>query len=258
MSNAMDEQQEYLLNIKQAAKFLNASEISLRRWSDAGKLHCVRIGGRRERRYRLHDLLAFLEQDSAGFGFDQLDAGQRAAHIVLEGIAIDYGKHLCSLYETDTGRLKLAIPFLLEGLQSGDRCFLVAAPDVQAHILVALRETAANVDQALATDQLICLDGKPSCKEMLAFFEDAFLNAGKQGIQGLRVLGDMAWIFQKNMDSQQLRMFETQYNAGLGKRFPVVSLCQYDARQFSGTAILGALKCHDDLFDYPLTRFLGT
>ena len=50
-----------LLNIKQAAKMLNVSEISLRRWSDAGKLPCLRIGGRRERRFHPADLLAYLK-----------------------------------------------------------------------------------------------------------------------------------------------------------------------------------------------------
>ena len=60
-----------------------------------------------------------------------------------------------------------------------------------------------------------------------------------------------------NLEEAELNDFETRYNHGLGHRFPVVSLCQYDARLFSGTAILGALKCHDDTFHYPLTRFLG-
>jgi excisionase family DNA binding protein len=59
--SATESAAESLLNIKQAAKILNASEISLRRWSDAGKLPCMRIGVKRERRYRLTDLLAYLE-----------------------------------------------------------------------------------------------------------------------------------------------------------------------------------------------------
>lgn len=257
MNDPNRREQENLLNIKQAASFLGASEISLRRWSDAGKLHCVRIGGRRERRFYLSDLRAFLQQDSIWTDTARMDHHKHGSHILLEGMAIDHGQHLCSFYETDAGRLKLAIPFLLGGLQTEDRCYLVAAHGVQTHILDTLRELSLDVDRAISQNQLICMDGLASGKAMLAYFEQAFLTAGKNGIQGMRVLGDMAWVLSKNISIAQLQTFEMQYNAGLGKRFPVVSLCQYDARLFSGSGVLGALKCHDDLFDYPLAHFLG-
>ena len=54
-----------LLNIKQAAQYLNVSEISIRRWTDAGKLACLRVGGRRERRFEHQELVNFLEQQSS-------------------------------------------------------------------------------------------------------------------------------------------------------------------------------------------------
>src|SRR2546430_9013310 len=50
-----------LLDIKQAAALLQVSEASLRRWTNAGRLACFRVGGRRERRFRRADLMAFLE-----------------------------------------------------------------------------------------------------------------------------------------------------------------------------------------------------
>ena len=50
-----------LLDIGEAADFLNVSEASLRRWTNDGLLPCLRIGRRRERRFRRADLLAFME-----------------------------------------------------------------------------------------------------------------------------------------------------------------------------------------------------
>src|SRR4029077_13908040 len=50
-----------LLDIGQAAAFLNVSEASLRRWTNSGRLACLRVGRRRERRFRREDLLGFLE-----------------------------------------------------------------------------------------------------------------------------------------------------------------------------------------------------
>ncbi|MCB1934709.1 MAG: MEDS domain-containing protein, partial [Nitrosomonas sp.] len=99
--------------------------------------------------------------------------------------------------------------------------------------------------------------GMSSGNKLYAFFEQSFLQASKQGIQGMRVLGDMAWTLKKGIGVEELNAFESRYNQGLGHRFPVISLCQYDARLFSGTAILSALKCHNDTFHYPLNHFLG-
>lgn len=249
---------ESLLNIKQAAKILNASEISLRRWTDAGKLPCLRIGVRRERRFRLSDLNAYLEQSQSCENFES--SGQlisQSAHITLESISINYGTHLCAFYDSDPGRLKLALPFLLGGLQDNNRCFLIAATEIQTIILNELREAWPGVDQDIQEGRLVLSEGMSSGNKLYAFFEQAFLLASKQGIQGMRVLGDMAWTLKKGIGVEELNAFESRYNQGLGHRFPVISLCQYDARLFSGAAILGALKCHNDTFNYPLNHFLG-
>ncbi len=40
-----------LLDINQAATLLKVSETSLRRWTNAGVLPCLRVGLRRERRF---------------------------------------------------------------------------------------------------------------------------------------------------------------------------------------------------------------
>lgn len=49
------------LNIQQAARFLNVSEMTVRRWTNAGALHCYRVGTRRARRFSVEDLIGYLE-----------------------------------------------------------------------------------------------------------------------------------------------------------------------------------------------------
>ena len=65
---AVTDDSEPLLDIEQAARFLNVSETSLRRWTNDGRLACLRVGRRRERRFRRADLLAFLEREPTGSG----------------------------------------------------------------------------------------------------------------------------------------------------------------------------------------------
>jgi transcriptional repressor of dcmA and dcmR len=52
---------ERLLDVKDAAEFLNVSEMTIRRWTTSGKLRCYRLGGKRERRFHMRELEEFLQ-----------------------------------------------------------------------------------------------------------------------------------------------------------------------------------------------------
>ncbi len=54
-----------LLTISQAAKLLNVHPDTLRRWERQGVLSTVRVGSRKDRRYRHEDILAMTQQETA-------------------------------------------------------------------------------------------------------------------------------------------------------------------------------------------------
>lgn len=245
-----------LITIKQAAHFLNVSEVSLRRWTDAGRLSCMRVGARRERRFRRNDLLAFLEQQDARPAGARKAARAGSPRVEIEGIAIDEGDHLCSLYQNDLGRVKLSVPFLANGLRAGEVCYLIAAPDAQAHILGQLGDVYGGTAQAIEEQRLVVSEGQASGPEMYAFLEQNFVMATRGGGRFLRLVGDMVWALEKGVAVDDLMDFELRYNHTLARRFPIVSLCQYDTRAFSGKAVHDVLTCHEDTFDYPLSRFI--
>ena len=112
------DQSEPLLDIEQAARFLNVSETSLRRWTNDGRLACLRVGRRRERRFRRVDLLAFLEGEPAGI--------PRAAESLARGT------HLCGLYSSEEGQVRQALLFLAEGFRTGTVSYLVGTPETVA------------------------------------------------------------------------------------------------------------------------------
>jgi len=108
-----------LLDIREAAEFLRVSETSLRRWTNAGRLPCLRIGGRHERRFRRDDLLAFI-------GVADRAAPSRAHN------------HFCALYTSDLERVRGASGFLTQGLQADALCLFAATRDVQAAVIAQL------------------------------------------------------------------------------------------------------------------------
>ncbi|MDT8310314.1 MAG: MEDS domain-containing protein [Methylophaga sp.] len=258
--------QNELLNTRQAAELLNVSEISIRRWTKSGRLPCMRIGARRERRFNQRDLLNFLKIHSnerfSGSEDEYIEIAQKDLNIdpgkiLLEGMSIEYGSHLCTVYETDKGIIKLSIPFLADGLRNGDKCYLIASETRQSIILEHLAHVYPDIDTAIKNKRLVMFEGITDSVKLYEYFETEFLSATQSGDNYIRVLGDMAWAVEKKMDIDELMSFEMKYNHSLCRKFPAISLCQYDARKFSGTEILNVLKNHDDTFNYPISRFIG-
>ncbi|MDQ2994807.1 MAG: MerR family transcriptional regulator [Pseudomonadota bacterium] len=54
-----------LLNIQQVASILNVIPWTLRQWDKKGKLQAIRIGARKDRRYKKEDILIAVEKGLA-------------------------------------------------------------------------------------------------------------------------------------------------------------------------------------------------
>ena len=67
----------------------------------------------------------------------------------------------------------------------------------------------------------------------------------------------MDWHRDYGISDEELMEFESRYERLIIRRFPVVALCQFDARAYSGTAVLDILAHHQDTFRHPAARFLG-
>jgi transcriptional repressor of dcmA and dcmR len=241
-----------LLTIEQAAGFLKVSEASLRRWTNAGRLACLRVGRRRERRFRRADLLAFLEHQPAGEGAAGTPSAER---VVAGGDSPSEGMHLCGIYRSDAGRVRLAATFLAEGLRAGSVCFLVAVPVVRKAVLSSLRKGRPSLRRALDERHLVVSEYSASPRVQWKYWETQFPRALKAGAPSLRVVGDM-WGMGGVATPEALVEYEAGYGR-IARRFGVASLCQYDARRFTSLAILNALKGHGDTFAHPVDRLFG-
>jgi excisionase family DNA binding protein len=233
----MATQQHELLDIKQAAQLLNVSETSLRRWTNSGRLACLRIGARRERRFRRADLLAFVGEQP------------------LMGGA---GGHLCGLYVSDVSRVNLAVAFLAEGFEPGSVSYLMAAPDVREQIVVHLERRRPSLRSDIEAGRLVLSEypssGGPQGNH--DNWERLFTAATRAGARSLRAVGDVSGGLAVRMMRQELLENEALYDE-LARRFRVPSLCLYDVRQFSGLDVLDFLKFHPDLFSQPVDRVFG-
>jgi excisionase family DNA binding protein len=246
-----------LLDISEAASFLSVSETSLRRWTNSGALPCLRVGRRRERRFRRAELLAFAGHEPSRLS--QTDAHPNASFPVAapdEPIPAALHGHLCALYDTELGRATLAVRFILEGLQEGSMVYVVASARATNYLLRYLEEKRPSVQHDLTAGKLVFGEYGKTPRAQIKEFEVQLKKAAAAGTQSFRVFGDV-WQMRKKGSAQRFAEYEAIYDQFIVRRYPVVTVCAYDARHFSGVEILEALKVHRDTFRYPLERALA-
>jgi transcriptional repressor of dcmA and dcmR len=232
-----------LLNTKEAARFLRVSEASIRRWSDSGLLEASRVGRRRERRFAQADLVRFLGETQTEP--HSAVASGTSARVTLGGVTVPLRTHVAPIYSTDAGALRLGLPFLVEGLKAGQPCFLVATGNVLERYGRALRdEHAIDLAAAVRSRRLAIPD---IALNTVGDWERLFGKALEDGPTVIRAVGEMACIRDSYPSDGAMMAFEEGYEV-MGKRYPHVSLCQYDAREFDGEIVLRALKAHPDMF----------
>jgi excisionase family DNA binding protein len=246
-----------LLDIKQAAALLGVSETSLRRWTNAGLLASLRIGGRRERRFRRGDLLAFMEEHPvAAAKTGEARENHPAGEVMIAGLSVPLGAHLCGLYAGDDGRAALAAGFLADGLRRGSVCYLVGSPKAREGTLARLRAGGQSVERDLDDGMLVLGEYGATAQEQCQYFEETLAAATRAGARTFRVAGDVI-SFRANAGARAVLEYEAAYEHRIARRFPVVTLCQYDVRSFSGADLLDVLKGHRDSLRYPAERWMA-
>jgi excisionase family DNA binding protein len=215
-----------LLDIAQAAALLQVSEASLRRWTNAGQLPCLRVGGRRERRFRRVDLLAFLESHPS------------AGNI----------SHVCGLYMSDPARTRQAVDELAAGLDAGSACFLVTQPHVRDSVLARLALQRASLPQDLEAGRVVFIEYADDVESQLELWETQWDAAMRSGVRSLNVVGDVSGgRLAREGKFDQVLEYEAAY-VKLSGRFPLATTCLYDARLYSGLEIARLLEVHPDVF----------
>ena len=242
-----------LLNTNEAAQFLRVSEASIRRWSDSGLLPVQRVGRRRERRFVQGDLRRFLENPSG----DSRPAARKLTAVNVGGTSVPPRTHLAPIYSSDSGGLRLSVPFLADGLRAGQPCFLVAAGKLLDRYTNALSDERIDVVEALDSGRLVVIPGPgANVVEAISGWERLFGEALAGGPTVLRVVGEMACERTVFGSEAAMMAYEEAYEL-MAKRFPVVTLCQYDAREFDGEIVLRVLKSHPDMFVQHMGGFLN-
>lgn len=158
------------------------------------------------------------------------------------------GTHMCFIYDDENERRRIIAKYLDAGLREREKVsyFVDTMPVDEVRDWLAVMGVKIPKDNQLtiaSAEKTYCPHGKFVPVEMIdglrAFHEGSL----REGYAGARVSGEMSWSLRGIPDSERLIEYENLLNIAFEK-YPIVALCQYNARRFSGAIILDVLKVH--------------
>jgi MEDS: MEthanogen/methylotroph, DcmR Sensory domain len=177
----------------------------------------------------------------------------------LPDVMVQAGAHLATYFSSEAGRLRVAVPFLRDGIALGQPCFLIATGKVLDRYIKAL-ERDVKAELAVARKRgLFATAPTPgrTVEEALAFWDERIGAAvTAYGPTLVRIVGDMACVKASFESVHQMLIFERQVGAIIA-RSPSVAVCQYDVREFDGPSLLEAIKAHPDVSQLGLVKFVS-
>ena len=218
-----------MLSVGEAASYLKVSEMSIRRWTNDGKLKCYRIGQKRERRFRIKDLQAFLSKDAD------------THFIINSSYQIPANAHISHFYKSEEECISTGTTYIKESLDRGE-LVLVIYPEYRSNLIRTELEQLG-VLVPILEDQgiLTIIDGKSSPKEQITFVKQLIEKSA--ALKGFSLIGDMVWTRQQGWDIHSLTELEDLTNIQReGKK--ALFFCQYDVGKFSRDELFMAMRTH--------------
>ena len=219
-----------LLTIKEAASFLKVSTMSLRRWTNDGKLKCYRVGGNRERRFERQDLLNFLHPEH-----------NRKTPLGLADHKVGNSAHIAQFYQSLDESITAGISYLGKGLALGEKALIVSTASRLTNLLDGLKKQGLPVSNLLADGSITIDTGRAKPTEQIQFMTKAISAAHSPN--GFRLLGDMVWTQEQNWGISYITTLENYTNNTLANPNRIF-LCQYDLCKFDASSALMAFETH--------------
>ena len=170
-------------------------------------------------------------------------------HLGFFDRSVPAGSHICVFYSDPATRDEVVMPFLAEGLRTGEKCICVLASLGPNEVLARLGHHF-DLDQSVERRQLELTTpadaylptGKFAPDDMFSFWKEAATAAEAADYGIARAVGEMP----RELDADGRRQF-IRYEARLTEfiaDLPALILCLYDLRLSGGEVLMDVLRTH--------------
>lgn len=164
----------------------------------------------------------------------------------LEGqLALLRHEHIAVLYRAPADAFRM-LPFIVEGLQNGDLCLVMAPAGFQSEMLDRLRPQIGRVDRYMQSGNLQLTQGVGDLKELRKLSKQAYAQAEDMRRPGLRWLEETGWPAPMGLSMPQLFEFHAMMNYQV-KVYPSVALCQFALEKIEIHHLFAAIAVHRHL-----------
>src|ERR1700730_2162762 len=174
-----------------------------------------------------------------------------SAPISLAGSQLRETCHVCAFFNNDEEEYRVLLPFIKDGLKSGDKAVHVLNPDQRQDHLQRL--TAAGIDPAVAQEsgqlelrtntEVYLPDGRFDQDRMLEVFEQLASGNAKGGFPLSRICCHMDWAAEGRSYIDNLVEFESRVN-DVWRRHDDAVICVYDLAKFGGDTVVDIMRTH--------------
>lgn len=242
-----------LLTIEEAARYLNISKTTLRRWTKVGTLPCSRIGVKGERRFRQKDLDACVTTDDTAAGPPAAPAASTDPMTVLaEAASRGVPRHVCLHYSDADELWRLFKPYVVEHLRLRAPILYIHEENAREAVMSRIRLEGYDPEELSKAGLLRLLvpsDGYLRAstfvpERMVDFMEAAILAFRASGHEKVLISGEMSWYLKGTPGVERMIEYEALLNRLLARHPQVTIVCQYDTHRLDGAVTLGALCSH--------------
>jgi hypothetical protein len=173
------------------------------------------------------------------------------APISLAGSQLDETRHVCAFFNNNEEEYRVLLPFIKDGLESGDKAVHVLNPEQRQDHLQRL--VAAGIDPAAAQQsgqlelfvntEVYLPDGRFDQDRMLHVFEQLASGNGTGGFPQSRICCRMDWAVEDRSHVDDVIEFESRVNE-VWRRHDDAVICTYHLGQFGGDAVIDIMRTH--------------
>jgi len=173
------------------------------------------------------------------------------APISLAGSQLGQTRHVCAFFNSDEEEYRVLLPFIKDGLKSGDKAVHVLNPKQRQDHLQRL--SAAGIDPVAAQQSgqlelrvntdVYLPDGRFDQDRMLKVFEQLASGNAVGGFPQSRICCRMDWAVEHRSHVDDVIEFEARVN-DVWRRHDDAVICTYRLGQFGGDAVIDIMRTH--------------
>jgi len=170
---------------------------------------------------------------------------------------LELGDHLCCIYRSAEEQLSAVIPFMQAGLENNEKCLYIIDESSKSEIIDAFKKSNIKIEELIRSGKFELLtkedaylkEGSFDPDRMIELLKQKEKEALKEGFRGLRVTGEMTWVFTKAPGVEKLIEYESKLNYFLPAS-KCVAVCQYHESKFKAEVLLDIIHTHPNVIIY--------